>query len=162
MQHEELAESSPSARRLLDALSVLATVQKSSLVNLVPPVKCSTPLIQGAGAGSVGTPGRALNKDGSAVQSPASTLTGDIVDRSSNTGNIDSNSSSSSSGSGSGSNNAWTFGERIAVLAGLCEVLKASPAAAEVFNKVVHNTTQQLRYILPYCAVPKYSALHSM
>ena len=138
MQHEELAESSPSARRLLDALSVLATVQKSSLVNLVPPVTYSTPVT--SGAGSVGTPGRALNKDVSAVQSPASTLTGDIVDRSSNnTGNIDSNSSSSSSSSGS--NNAWTFGERIAVLAGLCEVLKASPAAAEVFNKVLHNTT---------------------
>lgn len=155
VQHEELAESSPSARRLLDALSVLATVQKSSLVNLVPPIPYSTSL--SLGAGSVGTPGRALNKDGSAVQSPGSTLTGDIVDRSSNTGNIDSNSSSNSSGSssGSGSNNAWTFGERIAVLAGLCEVLKASPAAAEVFNKVLHNTTAiKLRHIVPYCAVP--------
>ena len=30
----------------------------------------------------------------------------------------------------------WTFKERISVLTGLCEVLKASPEAAEMFMKV--------------------------
>ena len=108
---------------------MLATVQKSSLVNIVPPVTCLTPLIHGAGV--AGTPGRALIKDGSAVQSPAGTVIGDTLNSSNN--------SSSSGSNGNGNNNAWTFGERIAVLAGLCEVLKASPAAAEVFTKVQHN-----------------------
>lgn len=117
---------------------MLATVQKSSLVNIIPPGTCLTPVIHGAGSAGTGTPGRALIKDGSAVQSPAGRLTVDTVNSSSYTANGDS-SSNSSSGSGSGNNSAWTFGERIAVLAGLCEVLKASTAAAEVFTKVKHN-----------------------
>lgn len=112
---------------------MLATVQKSSLVNIIPPGTCLTPVIHGAGSAGAGAPGRALIKDGSAVQSPAGTLTVDTVNSSSYTANVDSN---SDSGSCSGNNSAWTFGERIAVLAGLCEVLKASTAAAEVFTKV--------------------------
>jgi hypothetical protein len=119
-------------------------------------------VIHGAGSAGTGTPGRALIKDGSAVQSPAGTLTVDTVNSSSNTANGDSNSSSSS---GSGNNTAWTFGERIAVLAGLCEVLKASTAAAEVFTKVKYN--HQLTYyctsyrIIPYCIIPRCQIQHN-
>ena len=137
-QHEELAGSSPSARRLLDALSVLATVQKSSLVNLVPPATCLTPLIHGVG--SAGTPGRTLNKDASVSQSQLAISTGDTVN------------SSIACSNEIGNNNSWTFGERIAVLAGLCEVLKASPAAADVFTKVQHNRQITVCHIILYCA----------
>lgn len=120
-------------------------------------------MVHGAGSAGAGTPGRALIKDGSAVQCPAGTLTVDTVHSSSYTANGDSNSNSSS---GSGNNAAWTFGERIAVLAGLCEVLKASTAAAEVFTKVKdyhHVSYYSISYypIIPYCIVLHCMIQHS-
>lgn len=116
---------------------------------------------QGAGLGGTGNLGRALIKDGSAVQFPVGALTGDTTNSSCYTANGDSN-SSCGGGSGSGNNAAWTFGERIAVLAGLCEVLKASTAAAEVFTKVRHNheTRNDISYISIYAHFPsKLSSL---
>ena len=117
--------------------------------------------MHGAGSAGAGTPGRALIKDGSAVLSPAGTLIGDTVSSSGYTANGDSNSNSNSgSGSGSGNNSAWTFGERIAVLAGLCEVLKASTAAAEVFTKVKDYHHVSYYSILYYPIIPHHTVLH--
>jgi hypothetical protein len=73
-----LMDSSPSMRRLLEALTVL-TSDKSSIIPLHKPSE--------------------LNEDEDSLIS-------------------------------------WSFKDRIALLAGLCEVLKSSPAGADVFNKV--------------------------
>ena len=93
-QAETFSSSSFSSRRLLDALSVLASCQKSCLVPVIDPT-------------SVAELQQSLD---SKLSCRASSNISGVV--------------------------PWTFQDRISVLTGLCEVLKSSPGAAEMFLKV--------------------------
>ena len=120
-------------RRLLDALAVLATCQKSSLIPLHPSIH--------------------LNASSSHYlrdhdESKISHNHINSYNSNNNSSTTESSSTSSSSGRGrpvsqSSMGGPWTFYDRIVVLAGLCEVLKASAGVADVFTKVTRDSTAQ-------------------
>lgn len=92
-QTENFASSSFSSRRLLDALSVLASSQKSYLVPIVDPTSIPT-----------------LQKNPNSIWSSSSQRLSGVL--------------------------PWSFQDRMSVLTGLCEVLKGSQGAADMFLKV--------------------------
>ena len=131
MQAETLSKSSFSSRRLIDALSVLSTCQKSALIPLIDPGSFT----QGPQPGTI----RATPHDYRDVKplnvllfSPyifillpqyyQKQITPLTLHLNSIPGSVFL---------------PWSFSDRISVIAGLCEVLKASPAASDLFLKVI-------------------------
>ena len=107
-QSEIFSSSSFSSRRLIDALAVLATCQKSCFIPIADPSLVALSLSQ-----SHSNP-QSLSHSHNQSQSQSQSMSEGSIQ----------------------TFIPWTFKERISVLTGLCEVLKASPEAAEMFMKV--------------------------
>jgi hypothetical protein len=131
MQAETLSKSSFSSRRLIDALSVLSTCQKSSLIPLIDPGSFT----QGPQPGTI----RAASHDYGDVKSLIVLLFSPYIfillpqhyQKRKTPLTLHLNSIPGSVFL------PWSFSDRIVVIAGLCEVLKASPAASDLFLKVI-------------------------